>query len=117
MGIVIGYFTLRTNSLYVGILIHIVNNLLAILVSLWVDLMSPSMGMFVTHVIFILYLILGLIGFLLLSKRYKNIFYISGSRSKCSNREKCKWFASTTPMLFALALIFCFMLTSLTKLQ
>lgn len=105
MGLVIGYFVLRTNSLRTGIFIHAVNNILAITVALITDNMPLRHAEILTNCVFTIYLICGIVALLKISKKYKNIFYLNETKSATSNRTKFCWFVFTTPMFFAYLIV------------
>lgn len=113
MGLVIGYFVLRTNSLRVGIMMHAVNNALAIVTTIVMEQLGVRYSSFVMNLICGFYLIAGIISFLIITKKYKNIFYISGSRNICTNKTKCFWFMTAAPMIFALIIMFTMMVNTL----
>ncbi|MEG1448748.1 MAG: type II CAAX endopeptidase family protein [Oscillospiraceae bacterium] len=113
MGLVMGYFVLRTNSLHVGIFMHAANNILSVLITIaseYIDIRYSSLTM---NIVCGVYLVAGIVSFLVITKKYKNIFYISGSASQFSNNTKFLWFVSAMPMLFSLIIMCSIMLGTL----
>lgn len=101
MGLIIGYFVLRTNSLRVGIAMHCANNLMSLITSIIIDRTNIVYGGLFANIMLGIYLFAGIISFLLITKRYKNIFYLTKSRSICTNQTKVLWFLSSPSMVLA----------------
>lgn len=106
MGLTMGYFVLFTGSLHTSIIVHIANNLLAVLFTV---LMScyPESGYVISLGSDTAYLALGIISVLWLSRRYENIFSLASSRTVNRSTAKIRRFFLSVPfILFTLIVIY-----------
>lgn len=105
MGLVMGYFVLRTGSLWTGIIIHFFNNLLALLQQLVMDRISSSVGELTNLLVVLGYLLLGLLSLVLLSRSTDGLFYLNRSNSMFSMRQKVRLFFFSPSMIITMVLI------------
>ena len=62
LGLALGYFFIKTNSIWTCVIIHFVNNLLAFLLSAAMEYMDPILAALVDYTSLLIYLALGLCG-------------------------------------------------------
>ena len=106
-GLAIGYFVLRTGSLRTGMLIHFVNNALAVILSAIGSSLSINGQQLLTNTVYLLYLLGGFAAMGWLLTRYTNMFQLHASNTVMSMRGKLAAFFSTGLML-ALLLVLAF---------
>lgn len=102
MGLCIGYFVLRTGSLWVGVWIHLVNNGLVTLLELLSPVLSPETYLLLNVFYNVFALLVGLLGVLLLVKNHEDSFSLAPSPSVLSPGERAKAFLLSPGMLLAL---------------
>lgn len=105
LGLVIGYFVLRTGSLVTGIIIHFVNNSLAVLSSYLADyLISPQQADNFYLGIYGVYAITGGIALVYLLMRHASLFRVAPSNYPLSSGKKNVAFFSTAGCIVFLIL-------------
>ena len=104
-GLAIGYFVLRTGSLRTGILIHFVNNALAVILSAVGAGLSYEISTLLTNAVHLLYLVTGLLALAYLLNNHSNMFSLHPSNTVLSLRGKLASFFSTGCMVALLLLI------------
>lgn len=103
LGFVIGYFVLRTGSLATGIIIHLVNNSLAIGIDLITQNMAAQESGTVSMVMLAFYAISGLAGLAYLVIRYDNLFRLAPSTYPVTQGKKfALFFISPLPIIYIL---------------
>ena len=105
MGLVIGYFVLYSGSLWVGVIIHMVNNILSFAMDLIGTVLPAEYQAVFTLCIFAFYLISGLAALLLLVRKYPNMFMFIRSTTLSTERIKYRVAFSSVTMVFALILL------------
>lgn len=105
MGLVIGYFVLYSGSLWVGVIIHMVNNILSFAMDLIGTILPAEYQPVFTLCIFAFYLISGLAALLLLVRKYPNMFMFIRSTTLSTERIKYRVAFSSVTMVFALILL------------
>ena len=105
MGLVIGYFVLYSGSLWVGVMIHMVNNILSFAMDLIGTVLPAEYQAVFTLCIFAFYLISGLAALLLLVRKYPNMFMFIRSTTLSTERIKYRVAFSSVTMVFALILL------------
>lgn len=104
-GLAIGFFVLRTGSLRTGMLIHFVNNALAVVLSAISAGFSINGQQIITSAVYVLYLLGGFIAMGWMLTRYNNMFQLHVSNTVMSMRGKLTAFFSTGLMLVLLILL------------
>lgn len=105
MGLVIGYFVLFTGSVTTGILIHLVNNLLATLTGLFYYL-PPQAGNLAYGALDLVCLLFGLGALIELLRRYPTLFSLKPSQTVNPGEQKLRIFLCSIPMfLFYLVIV------------
>lgn len=103
MALTMGYFVLFTGSLHTGMVIHLINNLLAVLSTL-LGQMDHATANIIFICIQIFYLLMGIIAILWLMKRYENIFSLKSSQTVNRSTAKIKRFFCT-PAFFVFVIV------------
>lgn len=116
MGLVIGYFTLCTGSLWTGICIHCLNNSLVLLVNGILELAPPELHNLITLIIYIGYLTVGIIAFLILLKKHPNIFFFHRSSTLSTEKKKYSAFFSSLTMIACIIILFVFTINHIVKI-
>ena len=104
MGLVIGYFVLFTGSVYTGIIIHMVHNLLVTALS-QLTWLSPTEFNFVISCLYIVYLLLGIFSCIYLMRNYRNTFNFPPSKTVNTSGQKLISFFCTLPFFLFFAAI------------
>lgn len=105
MGLVIGYFVLFTGSVHTGIIIHLVHNLLALLISQLGGL-DHSIANLIFLSIQLIYLVFGAAAIIWLMRSYENIFALKNSATINRSNQKLRCFFCTLPFFLFLVVIF-----------
>lgn len=114
VGLVIGYFVLCTGSLWVGIIIHVVNNSMVLLLNFASQGLSPVFQELLSLAVFTVYLVLGLVALLVLVKQHPKMFMFIRSTTYATERNKYRVFFTSMTMMVALSLLVISMLQNLT---
>ena len=116
MGLVIGYFSLCTGSLWTGICIHVLNNSLVLLLNGALTGLNEETQLLLMLVVYGLYLICGLIAFLILLKNHPNMFYIRRSSTLSTERKKYSTFFSALTMVISLLILGLFTISNIVSI-
>lgn len=104
-GLAIGYFVLRTGSLYTGILIHFVNNGLAVVLSAVSTGLTYQGQQIFTLLVYVLYLASGFAAMGWLLGLYRSMFALHPARTVMTTPHKLAAFFTTGCMLVLLVLL------------
>ena len=116
MGLVIGYFTLCSGSLWTGVCIHVLNNSLVLLLNGVLTGLSEDTQLLVMLAVYGVYLFLGLIALLMLLKNHPNMFYIRRSSTLSTERKKYSTFFSSLTMVICLLILGLFTISNIAPL-
>lgn len=116
MGLVIGYFTLCTGSLWTGVCIHVLNNSLVLLLNGVLTGLNEDSQLLVMLAVYGVYLILGLIALLMLLKNHPNMFYIRRSSTLSTERKKYSTFFSALTMVICLLILGLFTISNISPI-
>lgn len=105
MGLVIGYLVLYSGSLWVGIIIHAVNNLLNLAADLLLQTIPEPYQTLVWLAILSFYLIAGITAMLVLVRAYPNLFMFIRSTTYPPNELNIGITFSAVTMVIALTLL------------
>lgn len=108
VGLTLGYITVKTNSIIPSMIIHFLNNLYAISIDI-IATQSSHLSEIFRYTASVLFLIAGIISYIYISMKDKDILSITPSESALSLNEKFKY--SVTNIAMACALIILFLLT------
>lgn len=117
MGLVIGYFSLCTGSLWTGVCIHMLNNALVMLLNGLLNLVPVDMQLLVMFVVYGLYLAAALVAMLVLLKNYPDMFFFHRSSTLSTERKKYSTFFSSLTMIFCLLTLAVFTLSHIVPLS
>ncbi len=114
MGIVIGFFVLKSGSLWTGIAIHFANNLIS---TVFTELSSgaPVVMQNLAYVILqVVFCVLGVIGFLLLMKRGKSFLHLCTNQKGQPVLSEGKKYAAfvTSPAMIGVTVVFTIIIIS-----
>jgi Predicted metal-dependent membrane protease len=103
MGLVIGYFVLRTNSLWTGIVLHMVNNAISVGLQLATRYTTTQQDMVINNAVFLFFAASGIIGFILLRIRYGPVFCLKKEPYPLGAAEKqVAFFTAPAAVLYVL---------------
>ena len=116
MGLVIGYFTLCTGSLWVGVLIHVINNSMVLMLDGVLSLLPVEYYSIIILLVYAFYLVSGIAGLLYLVRRHPNMFMLLRSSTFSSERKKYFTFFSSATMVVSLIVLGMFLLQNIAFL-
>ncbi|MCL2069136.1 MAG: CPBP family intramembrane metalloprotease [Oscillospiraceae bacterium] len=76
LGLVIGYFVVRSGSIWVGVIVHFINNLIALILEHIQRNASEDFFLFASVAFVIFSIIVGIIGIVYMRSRYGALFYL-----------------------------------------
>ncbi|MDR2931967.1 MAG: CPBP family intramembrane metalloprotease [Oscillospiraceae bacterium] len=107
MGLVMGYMVLRTGSLWTGIIIHFINNGVAVLLELTMRFTTPEQDQMINTVMLAVYVLGGLISLAYLMMKNNNMFRIAPSPLPMSEGKKhLYFFTSIMPIILLAVTVF-----------
>lgn len=89
MGLVIGYFVIRTGSLLTGMLLHFINNGMVLFLN-WIQL-SMDGNQTIVYMIYIICLLIGSLSLIILVNRDPNLFVVYDKKTYFNNSEKIRY--------------------------
>ncbi len=104
MALCIGYFVMRSGSLWVGVIIHLINNGTATLLEFYTEDIGLAPSSAIDMVFDIIFIIMGFIALLVLVKNHKDLFRLDGYRGALSVSERVKCF-SVSPVFVVAAVV------------
>lgn len=113
MGLVIGYSVLYSGSLWVGVIIHAVNNSLSFLMQIISTALPEEYQSIFTLLVFAFYLVSGICALLILVRKYPNMFMFIRSTTFSTERIKYRVTFSSITMLFALITLLVFLIQNM----
>ncbi|MBE6892959.1 MAG: CPBP family intramembrane metalloprotease [Ruminococcaceae bacterium] len=102
LGLCIGYFVMRTGSLWVGVLIHFVNNSVAVAFELLYPHMTEEVYYMANAVYNLVCVILSVIAIGFLLAKYKDIFRFEPSKSVLAPGKKTVYFLTSPALILAM---------------
>ena len=105
MGIAIGYFVLRTGSIWTGVLIHLVNNLMVVLAEGATRMLPAEMKGLMPAVLYVVYLAFALVALLYVCRRHTDMFAVRPSEKNLTTGFKITVFFTSLSMLLTCFLI------------
>lgn len=103
LGLCIGYFVMRTGSLWVGVIIHFINNGAAVVFELMMPYMSEETFYLANIVYNFVFVILAVIAIALILAKYKDIFRFEPSKSEIPSGKRILYFVTAPALAAALA--------------
>ncbi len=104
MALCIGYFVMRSGSLWVGVIIHLINNGTATLIDFYMEDSGFEASSVINMAFDILYIVMGFIALLMLIKNHKDLFRLNGYRGVLPLPERVKYF-SLSPVFVIAAVV------------
>ena len=102
LGLCIGYFVMRTGSLWVAVIIHLVNNSVAVVF----EVLSPQMSDEVWYISNLGYnlvcIILSVIAFIAILMKYKDMFRFEPSKSVLAPGKRTVYFLTSPALIVAM---------------
>ena len=107
MGLLMGYFVVRSGSLWAGIIIHFVNNGVAALFEYFSGLVTPFGGYLMSCLLYIFYLGAGIAALIVTARRSPKLFmlYRRDGALTVSERYRCYFTSASTVILLLVLLI------------
>lgn len=102
LGLCIGYFVMRTGSLWVGIMIHLVNNGVAVAFEFAYPYMTEEIYYLSNSVYNLVCIILSVAAILYTVSKYKDIFRLEPSRNVLSPGKRCLYFLTSPALILAM---------------
>ena len=108
VGLILGYITVKSNSMLPAMIIHFLNNAISVTISLLSECgLSTGILNFMYSIFMIIIAIGGIVSFKKLSNTYKGLFMLSSKDEKLPYKEKVKIFVtSPTIIIFSILIIF-----------
>lgn len=99
VGLVLGFVALETNSIWTSVIIHFLNNLLSVCLE-YVGKLVPEEILNGAYIILLgLIIMVGFIGFYLLSRKNENLFDFNKSMHISSSKQRFGWFSSSAAII------------------
>lgn len=117
MGLVMGYFTISTGSLWTGVLIHMLNNSLVILLQGLLDVCQPQLQLPLLLGVYCGYLLLGIAATLYLLRQFPSLFSFHRSNTLSTEQKKYGAFFSSLSMVVCLVLLTAITLSNLAPIN
>ncbi len=102
LGLGIGYFVMRTGSLWVGVIIHFINNFTATVFELLYPYISEEVYTLANLVYNLFWIVLAVISVVLILTKYKNIFRFEKRPSALSGGKKVLYFITSPGIVIAM---------------
>lgn len=106
LGLCIGYFVMRTGSLWVAVLIHFVNNSTALVIELLTPKITEEALYLANSVYNLVCIILSVIVLVLILMKYKDMFRFEQSKTVLSPGKRTLYFITSPAMIVALLIAF-----------
>jgi membrane protease YdiL (CAAX protease family) len=114
MGLLFGYFVLRTGSILPAMIIHFVNNALSTVFTYAGDYMSNAQVQIMNTAIFAGYVLLGAVGLIILLLRFSGMFRVAPSPYPLSGGKKLAAFFLTPAQIIFILIMLLFTAFSFT---
>lgn len=107
VGLVLGFVTVKSGTLWIAIAVHAFNNLISVLF----DYLPSGISQNSQNIIYIIFLcismIFGIVGLMLLKNRDVNIYdFKTADNMHCKEKEKYKWFFRSIPIIILAVICF-----------
>ena len=106
VGLVLGFITVKSGSIWIACLIHSINNAVSVLVDYLLVGVSGNIQILIYNIYLMLALLLGVAGIFILSKKQNDAFTLKKADTQATELEKHKYFF-THPLVIIL-IIECF---------
>lgn len=102
LGLCIGYFVMRTGSLWVGVIMHFINNSVAVAFEFMLPYMSDEVYYMANLVYNLVCIILAVIGIVFLLTKYKDLFRFEKSPGVLSSGKKVRYFLTSPALIISM---------------
>lgn len=113
MGLLFGYLAIRTGSLWTGIILHFINNMITVLLQVFQSGAGFSEQVAMNAAYMILCLLVGVLGLLMYILKAGKLWFFHPAGTLCSGGAKTLYFFTSVGMVIALLHILLFMVTTL----
>lgn len=103
-GLAFGYIAVRTGSLWTGITIHFLNNLMAVLMGFFAQSLTEHENEILSCAVFFLLLFAGVAALIFMLKKQPEFFRLNNIPSLCTFKEKITAFLCTPGMISTLVI-------------
>lgn len=100
VGLVLGFITIKTRSIWAAIAVHFINNLNSVIFS-YFSVKNETLASLVLIAVFALWIFLGIIGFRKLQKREPQ-FFKTENEGEIGFSQKLRWFLTTPTVIIAI---------------
>lgn len=102
LGLCIGYFVMRTGSLWVGVIMHFLNNSIATVLTLAEPYCSEEMFLFINLAYSLAAVMCGIIALCLLLVKYRDMFRFGDAPGVLSSGKRAAYFLTSPALLIAM---------------
>lgn len=102
MGLCIGYFVMRTGSLWVGVLIHFINNGTVVVLELAYPYIGDEMYYLANTVFNLVSVVLAVVALIFILSKYKDMFRFEPSRSVLPSGKRTLTFITSPVLIIAI---------------
>ncbi len=102
LGLFIGYFVMRTGSLWVGIIIHFLNNGIATVLTMTEPYCSENIYLFINLMYSLVAVVCGIIAMCLLLMKYRDMFRFAKARSVLAPGKRAQYFLTSPALIIAM---------------
>ncbi len=102
LGLCIGYFVMRTGSLWVGVILHFINNSVAVIFELMYPHISEEAYIIANLAYNLVCIILAVIALILVLMKYKDMFRFEKAPGVLSPGKKVLYFITSPALIFAM---------------
>lgn len=103
LGLCIGYFVMRTGSLWVGIIVHFINNSIAVAFEFAYPYMTEDVYYFANSLYNLICVILSVVAIIFVLMKYRDIFRFEPSRNILSPGKRTLYFITAPALILAMA--------------
>ena len=114
-GLILGFLTVRLNSILPAMIIHFLNNFSAVILTIIEKNFGSYYQTLVQNLFFLTLILIGILCLIYILNKDKNFFSIQRSTSALNLKQKFKAFSSGAAMIIALVLIAISILTTSIK--
>ncbi len=102
LGLFIGYFVMRTGSLWVGVIIHFLNNSIATVLTLIEPYCSEEIYLFINLAYSLFAVVCGIIAMCLLLVKYRDMFRFGKTQSVLAPGKRAQYFLTSPALIIAM---------------
>lgn len=99
VGIALGFLVVETNSIWTGVIIHFLNNLLAVCMDYLLEVLPEEIVNGGYVVMLAVIIALGFVGFYLLSRKNEKLFSLDKSMHISTSKQRFGWFSACATII------------------